>query len=87
MLTLVYTHTHPKKPKPNKQKNQNNTKKTIILYVCFGCVCVCVPYALLVSMEPEESDRSLRTGVLDSCVQLCGCWEPSPEPLEEQLVF
>lgn len=32
--------------------------------------------------KAEESDPL--TGVTDGCQQLCGCWEPNPDILEEQ---
>ena len=34
-------------------------------------------------LSPEESTGSPRTGVIDSCKPLCGCWELNLGPLEE----
>lgn len=36
------------------------------------------------SKKPEESVRSLRTGVTDGCEMPCECWTPNPCSLEGQ---
>lgn len=53
-----------------------------ILCVSFACVClfaICMPG----TRERQKSQIPLQ-GVTGGCEQLCGCWEPNPDILEEQ---
>lgn len=43
--------------------------------------------ACLVSAEPEEDVKCLRTGITDACKLFCGVWESKPGPLQEQQVL
>lgn len=53
-----------------------------ILYACMSYVVYC-----LGSWCPKRSEGGigyLGTGVTEGCESLCGCWELSPCPLDEQ---
>lgn len=53
----------------------------ILLYVCLHCMCV---YHM---WSEEEEVKSLGTGVIGVCKPPCVCWEPKPDPLQEQQVL
>lgn len=52
-----------------------------------SCMYVYGVHACLIPIEVRKGIRSLRTGVMDVCEHLCGCWVLNPGPLEEQTVL
>lgn len=66
----------------------------ITLFICFFILCVCIPCILYLSTtcvqylwRPEEDDRSFGAEVKGSCERRYGYCEPTPQTLQEQLVF
>lgn len=54
---------------------------------CFGWLCVCAPRVYLVPTQVRRGHQSPGTGVADGLELLCGCWDPSTGPLQEQHVI
>lgn len=39
----------------------------VSVYGCFACICICVPYAYLLTYQPEEGVGYLGAEIVDSC--------------------
>lgn len=57
------------------------------VYDCFAYMYVCLPCECLVSKEIRRGCQSPGTRTIIDGVKLCGCWNLSLGPLQEQQVF
>jgi hypothetical protein len=50
-------------------------------------VCLCVPVWTQLQLPLEKGSRTPGTGITDGCELPCGCWEPDPILLPDQVLI